>query len=53
MKLLNSTQRFLIATYATLTLLILIFTVLYSIESPAQYLKFGVRVAMLLTVVFI
>jgi hypothetical protein len=53
MKLLNNTQRFLIATYATLTLLILIFTVLYSIESPAQYLKFGVRVSMFLTVVFI
>lgn len=53
MKNLNNIQRFLIATYAILTLMILLFTVLYAIESPAQYLKFGVRIAMLLTVVFV
>lgn len=46
----NNTQRFLIATYITLTLMILLFTTLYSLESPAQYLRFGVRVVMLFTV---
>ncbi len=53
MKQVNNTQRFLIATYTTLTSLILIFSVLYSIEGPAQFLKFGVRVSMLLTVLFV
>jgi len=49
----NNTQRFLIATYTSLTLMILLFTTLYSLESPAQYLRFGVRVAMLLTALVI
>jgi hypothetical protein len=53
MQRINNTQRFLMITYTTLTLLILIFTTIYSLESPAQYLRFGVRVAMLLTVLII
>lgn len=50
MQQINNTQRFIIATYTSLTLMILLFTTLYSLESPAQYLRFGVRIAMLLTV---
>lgn len=46
-------QRVIVATYTSLTLLILLFTTLYSLDSSAQYLRFGVRVAMFLSVVFI
>lgn len=53
MRHINNTQRIIIATYTTLTLLILLFTTLYSLDSSAQYLRFGVRVAMFLTVVLI
>jgi len=50
---LSNTKRTILATYLTLTLLILLFTTLYSLESPALYLKFGVRIAMLLTAVVV
>ena len=46
-------HRIIIATYTTLTLLILLLTTLYSLDSSAQYLRFGVRIAMFLTVIFI
>lgn len=53
MKNINNAQRILVVTYLTLTLLILLFTTRYALESPALYLKFGVRVAMFLTAVLI
>ena len=43
-------MRTLTATYVCLTALIVIFTCLYAIEGPAVFLKFGVRTAMVLTV---
>lgn len=46
----NNTVRTLAATYVCLTALIVIFTFLYAIEGPAVFLKFGVRTAMVLTV---
>ncbi len=49
----NNEQRIITAIYLTLTLLILFFTTLYELENPALYLKFGVRIAMLLSVIFI
>lgn len=49
----NNGQRIILATYLPLTVLILLFTTLYALGDPALYLKFGVRVAMLLTVIFI
>ncbi|SCZ79838.1 lysoplasmalogenase family protein [Acidaminobacter hydrogenoformans] len=49
----NNSNRMVLATYLSLTLLILIFTTLYALESPALYLKFGVRTAMLLTVLIL
>ena len=49
----NNTQRIIIATYTTLTVMILLFTTLFELEAPAQYLRFGTRVAMLLTIVVI
>lgn len=47
----SNTNRTILATYLTLTLMILLFTTLFSLESPALYLKFGVRIAMFLTVI--
>lgn len=46
----NNTVRTLTATYVCLTALIIIFTFLYAIEGPAVFLKFGVRTAMVVTV---
>ncbi len=45
----KNTQRILLAVYLPLTLLILIFNSLYQFDSPALYLKFSVRVIMLVS----
>ena len=49
----SNSNRIILATYLPLTLLILLFTTLYALESQALYLKFGVRVAMFLTVLIL
>ena len=46
-------RRLLFVIYGALTALILVFTVLYGIGAPAQYLKFGVRLSMLLTLILL
>lgn len=48
----NNTQRTLLATYLPFTFLILIFQKLYQDQPPALYLMFGVRLAMVFTVLF-
>lgn len=44
-------QRIIIVTYFILTILILVFTAVYSMTGPALYLKFGVRTGMFLTAI--
>jgi hypothetical protein len=49
----DHTRRALVVTYLTFTALILWFNQLYALDSPALYLKFGARLAMFLTVLFV
>lgn len=44
-------DRIVALTYLSLTAMIMLFTTLYALEPPAQYLKFAVRLAMLATVI--